>query len=156
MYNFFCVYVYTTKSRCVLCLFFNLFFTKDNVNKYLSFSTLPSTIAIDNSINFNYYETLWKIRFSCWPTMPTLSCSQNWGYIIPMAFMISCEGNLWSSFSISPSTTLLHCLLTNLPHPRANPPLKSNSKLQLVCIFYVAYKGDQNNKKNIFNTLAIM
>jgi hypothetical protein len=40
--------------------------------------------------------------------------------------------------------------------------LKPNSKLQLVCISYVAYKGDQNNKKQhinpicLFNTLAIM
>ncbi len=153
--------MHTTKSRCVLCLFFNLFFMKDNVNKYFSFLTFPNTIAINNSINFNYYETLWKIRFNCWPTMPTLSCSQNWGYVIPVAFMISCETNLWSSFSISPQTTLW-CFLTNLPQPRANPPLKPNSKLQLVCISYVAYKGDQNNKKQhinpicLFNTLAIM
>jgi hypothetical protein len=42
---------------------------------------------------------------------------------------------------------LLHCFLTNLPQPRANPPLKPNSKLQLMCIYYVAYKGDQKNFK---------
>lgn len=40
-------------------------------------------------------------------------CNQNLGYIMPMAFMISCEGNLHSKYLISPQATLLHYLLAS-------------------------------------------
>ncbi len=66
----FCVYMHITKSKCVVSWLFNLFFVKDKVEKHCSSSTLPKTMAIDNSTSFNHSESLWKI-FGCWPPMPT-------------------------------------------------------------------------------------
>jgi len=54
-------YMCTTKFKCVVSMFHNLFFMKGNVEKHFSSSTFPKIIGIDSSIDFHHFESLWKI-----------------------------------------------------------------------------------------------
>jgi len=42
--NIVCAYIYTTKSKWVVSLFFDLFFMKDNVEKDLTSSIVPKPL----------------------------------------------------------------------------------------------------------------
>jgi hypothetical protein len=50
----FCVNILKTKSKWVVNLFLSLLFINPRFEKHLSSSTLLITMAIDNSIIFNY------------------------------------------------------------------------------------------------------
>lgn len=45
------------KSRCIVNLVFNLFFTKLKMKKHLLSFALPNTIPIDNPINLNHLDS---------------------------------------------------------------------------------------------------
>ncbi len=52
----------TTKPKCVMSRFLNLFFMNDKVEKIHSSSTLPKTMAIQtNSTSFSHFKSLREI-----------------------------------------------------------------------------------------------
>ncbi len=79
--------------------------------------------------------------------------NQNLGYIMPMAFMISCEGSLHSNSLISPQATLLHYFLTfstTKNQSALKTQLRTPISVHLSCYIEVW----PNNEKHIFNPLC--